>query len=177
DPGMGFGAPDSRHSASNEIPWASWRFISTDYFRAMGIALVKGRAFSEPDYQKPELRRVIISAAVADFLWPDRDPIGRRIILWKGQGNKPAEVIGVVANTRDHGLGSDPTRIVYIPFVGQTSSPVQLVVDSSYTPGRVTSALRAILASAEPGIPISDVQTLGELVNHSLGSEQLNTAL
>ncbi|HEY7211320.1 MAG TPA: ADOP family duplicated permease, partial [Bryobacteraceae bacterium] len=177
DPGMEFGASDSALSLSSAVPWASWRFVSTGYFPAMGISLLKGRDFSDDDFRYREVRHVIISTAIAEMLWPGQDPIGHHMFLWKGQGNKLAEVIGVVANTRDHGLDADPTRIVYIPFMGQTSSPVQLIVHSSYSPSRLASALRAILASIEPGVPVSEVETLDDLVTHSLGSQQLNTVL
>jgi putative ABC transport system permease protein len=54
---------------------------------------------------------------------------------------------------------------------------VQLIVHSSYSPSRLAGALRAILASIEPGVPVSEVETLDDLVTHSLGSQQLNTVL
>jgi putative ABC transport system permease protein len=176
DPGMGFGAPDSPQTAHGDVPWASWRFISSGYFRAMGIGLLKGRDFAEPDYHT-KARRVIVSQTVADLLWPSKDPIGRRIILWKGQGNDLAEVVGVVANTRDHGLDLDPTRVVYIPFDGQTGSPVQLVIHGAASTGQIASSLRSILESIDPKIPISAVETMDQLVSRSLGSKQLNTIL
>jgi putative ABC transport system permease protein len=68
DPGMGFGAPDSPQTAHGDVPWASWRFISTGYFPAMGIGLLRGRDFLEADYHT-EARRVIVSQAVAQLLF------------------------------------------------------------------------------------------------------------
>ncbi|HEX4228620.1 MAG TPA: ABC transporter permease [Bryobacteraceae bacterium] len=176
DPGMGFGALDSLRSANGEVPWASWRFVSTAYFRAMGIRLLKGRRFDEEDYHSAT-RHVVVSEAVADLLWPGEDPIGRRIILWKGQGNRTAEVIGVVAGIRDHGLDADPTRIVYLAFIGLANSPVQLIIHTAAAPGPIASSLRSIMAAIDPKIPVSDVQTMDELVSRSLGSKALNTAL
>ncbi len=177
DPGMSFAALDSTRGQEHGVPWASWRFVSTGYFRTMGISLLAGRDFSDADFHPTDIRKAIVSAAVANLLWPGQNPIGRRIVLWKGQGNKPAEVVGVVANTRDHGLDADPTRIVYLPGVNQTGSPVQLIVESTYAPASLASTLRAIVASIEPGIPVSDVQTLDSLVTESLGSERLNLFL
>src|SRR5581483_1683958 len=60
DPGMGFGAPDAARTANGDVPWASWRFISGDYFRAMGIRLLAGRRFTPADYAG-RVRRVIVS--------------------------------------------------------------------------------------------------------------------
>lgn len=175
DPGMGFGAQDQMTAGT--VPWASWRFISTGYFRAMGIPLLKGRGFADSDFNRAKGRCVIVSEAVAKLLWPGKDPVGRHIILWKGQGNDVAEVIGVAGNIRDHGLAADPTRIVYIPFVGQTNSPVELIVDGTLSTDQVASSLRLILASIDSQIPISGVETMGELVNGTLGSQKLNMAL
>ena len=176
DPGMGFGGTDSARNAAGEVPWASWRFVSAGYFNAMGIRLVKGRNFSDSDLHATT-RRVIISDSVANYLWPNQDPIGRRIVMWKGQGNKEAEVIGVVGSIRDHGLELDPTRIVYLNYIGQWGSPVQLIVRGAATTGPIASSLRAILAGIDPRIPVSDVQTMNELVGKSVGSMQLNTML
>jgi putative ABC transport system permease protein len=136
----------------------------------------KGRGLRESDLRATP-RRVVVSAAVADLLWPGKDPIGQQIILWKGQGNDLAQVTGVVANIRDHGLDVDPTRIVYMPSYGQTSSPVQLVVHGNMPAPRVASSLRSILASIDPKIPVSDVRTMDEVVSRSLSSKQLNAAL
>ena len=176
DPGMGFGAADSARSATGDVPWASWRFISTGYFNAMGIRLLKGRSFNNSDF-KNEIRRVVISESVADYLWPGKDPIGRQIILWKGQGNRKAEVIGVVGSIRDHGLDADPTRTVYIAYMGQWNSPLQLVIRGATSTSPIASSLRSILAGIDPRIPVSEVQTMNQLVSQSLGSVQLNTAL
>lgn len=176
DPGMGFGAPDSARAATIEVPWASWRFVSTGYFRAMGIRLLQGRTFTDSDY-RAELRGVVVSDTVAKLLWPGKDPVGRQIILWKGQSNHVARVIGVVAGIRDHGLDADPIRTVYIPFVGQSGSPAELIIHSAGSPGQIASSLRSILATIDPRIPVSGVQTMDELISQSLGSKQLNTAL
>jgi predicted permease len=176
DPGMGFGAGDSVRQVNGEVPWASWRFISGGYFDAMGIRLLKGRNFSDADLHA-KTRRVIVSDTVANHLWPGQDPIGRQIVLWKGQGNRRAEVIGVVNSIRDHGLDVEPTRTVYIAYMGQWNSPVELIVRGPAPANLIASSLRSILAGIDPTIAVSEIQTMDELVGHSLGSMQLNTAL
>jgi len=171
DPGMGIGARDAA-VATGDVPWASWRYVSGGYFQAMGIRLKRGREFNAADFG-PGPRRVMVSEAVADLMWPGQDPVGRHLLMWKGQSNKDAEVVGVVANTRDHGLDADPTRVVYLPMIGQTYSPVQLVVDGPIT----EPALRAVLAGIDPKIPISKVETMEDLVSQSVGSRRMNAAL
>ncbi len=155
------------HVSAWRLPWASWRFVSSGYFNTMGIRLLKGRRFTDSDFQD-KIRRVVISNSVAAYLWPNQDPIGRHMILWKGQGNRPAEVIGVVASIRDHGLDADPTRIVYMPYVVQWNSPEQVIVKGSASAASIAASLRALLAGIDPRLPISEVQTMDELVAQSL---------
>ena len=81
--GMGIVAAE-RPDESRDIPWASWRRITGDYFKTMGVPLLKGRTFGEQDLiARPW--RVIVSQRLADLLWPGGDPVGRRRILWKGR--------------------------------------------------------------------------------------------
>ena len=88
----------------------------------MGIPLLQGRVFADSDVLgKPW--RVVISKRVAELLWPGQDPVGRRMAIWKGQGKDTAEVIGVVADQRERGLDSEPTRTVYLPAGGAGFSP------------------------------------------------------
>ncbi len=176
DPGMGIVAADNPNPANGNIPWASWRFITSDYFRAMGIPILKGRAFSERD-RKGAPWRIVISRKLAEFFWPGQNPIGRKAILWKGQGNDVAEVIGVVGNIRDRGLDSDPTRIVYIPYYGTSWPVAQVVVRTAESPETIVPSLRSSLAGIDPSLPLSDVRTLNDIVDSSLGTKRLNTTL
>ena len=120
--GMGIVAGE-RPDESRDIPWASWRRITGDYFRTMGVSLLKGLTFGEQDLiARPW--RIIVSQRLADLLWPGEDPVGRQAILWKGQGNQKAEVIGVVGNMRERGLSQPPTLAVYLPAYGAGRSHV-----------------------------------------------------
>ena len=94
----GMGIVAAERPESRDIPWASWRLISKDYFRTMGVAVLKGRTFDERDLvAKPW--RIVVSRRLADQLWPGQDAVGRQVLLWKGQGNQKAEVIGVVGDS------------------------------------------------------------------------------
>jgi predicted permease len=176
DSGMGIVSADHPDPANGEIPWASWRFVSGDYFRAMGIPLLQGRTFSEREH-KGAPWRIVISQKLAERFWPGQDPIGRKAILWKGQGNDVAEVFGVVGNIRDHGLDSDPTRIVYIPYYGTGWPVAQFIVQASESPASLVPLLRSSLTEIDPSLPLSDVRTLEDIVDASVGAKRLNTIL
>jgi putative ABC transport system permease protein len=176
DSGMGIVAADHPDPANGNVPWASWRFITSDYFRAMGIPILQGRAFAERD-RKGAPWRIVISQKLAELFWPGQNPIGRKAILWKGQGNEVAEVIGVVGDIRDHGLDSDPTRIVYIPYYGTGWPVAQFIVRAAENPANLVPLLRSSLTEIDPSLPLSDVRTLQDIVDASVGTKRLNTIL
>ena len=71
--GMGIGAADQPDTPGAAVPWASWRIVSGDYFKVMGLPLVAGRNFTDSEViGKPW--RVVISKRVADLLWPGQNP-------------------------------------------------------------------------------------------------------
>jgi putative ABC transport system permease protein len=169
--GMGFGAADKPSPDSKEVPWASWRLITRDYFRAMGVPLVAGRDFTEQDIMaKPW--RVIISKRLADRMWPRENAVGRTLLLWKGQNDDAAEVIGVAADMRDWSLSEDPSLAVYLPYYGARFSPVQLVIQTRADAGAVAQSLRQALGEIDPSLPLSNVQSLETMVGNSVASRR-----
>jgi putative ABC transport system permease protein len=160
------------------VPWASWRLITPDYFRTMGIPLLRGRAFSSQDEMKRDKPLpTIISKRLAEHLWPGEDPIGRRIVLWRGQGDRPGDVIGVVGNMRERGLETDPTLAVYFPYLGRARSPIQFVVHTAGDPLAFVPTLRSILSDLDPTLPISDIQSMDAVVSDSLSARRFNMLL
>ncbi|HEY6327855.1 MAG TPA: ABC transporter permease, partial [Blastocatellia bacterium] len=158
DPGMGIGAADQPDMQGGAIPWAGWRYVTPEYFKAAGIPLISGRTFDDAD--KPRDLRVIISRRLAELLWPGQNPIGRKAVLWKGQGGPEAEVIGVVADQRERGLDVAPTLTVYLPFLGSGFNQATYLIHTPIDPMKALPSLRATVAEIDPNVPISDVQTM-----------------
>ncbi len=162
--------------AEANIPWASWRMITPDYFQSIGIPLLRGRIFTE-DEEIANPWRVIISQRLADELWPGEDPIGRTALLWKGQGDRPAEVVGVVGNMAERGLDAGPTLATYIPYLGADWSPMHIVVHTTVAPEAIVPDLRAILADIDPDLPISNITNMDEMVGISVAARRFNMLL
>lgn len=176
DPGMGIVAAERPDGDGGRFPWAGWRIVSGDYFRTMGLPLLKGRTFNQHDeIGKPW--RIIVSKRLADTLWPGEDPVGHQALLWKGQSNDPAEVVGVVGNQRERGLDADPTLTVYLPQYGAGPGPVQFGIHTAANPYAVTPALRSILKEIDPNLPLSNVQTMDEVVAKSVAPRRFNMFL
>jgi putative ABC transport system permease protein len=171
--GLGIAAADKPEPPGGSVPWATWRIVTPDYFKAMGLELVAGRSFTKQDViAKPW--QAIISKRAADLLWPGENPIGRTIILWKGQNNRPGTVIGVVSDMRERGLESDPTLAVYFPAGGaMAATTLQLVLHTQGPPQNVVPAVRAIVASVDPNLPVSNVRTLDEIVSASVATRRM----
>jgi MacB-like periplasmic core domain len=177
DPGMGIVAAERPNGDSGgRFPWAGWRIVSGEYFRTLGIPILKGRTFNQHD-QIGKPWRVIVSKRLADTLWPGQDPVGHQALLWKGQSNDPAEVIGVVADQRERGLDSDPTLTVYLPSYGYGPGPMQFAVHTSTSPTALTPTLRSILKELDPNLPLSNVQTMDEVVSQSVAPRRFNMFL
>jgi putative ABC transport system permease protein len=168
--GMGIVAAE-QPDASPEIPWAAWRLITKDYFRTMGVPLLRGRTFDERDLiAKPW--RVIVSQRLADRLWPGQDPVGRQAVLWKGQGNLKAEVIGVVGNMRERGLSEPPTLAVYMPIYGSGADHMYFALHTTATKETLVPMLRAALSGIDRDLPLATVETFGEIVSASTASRR-----
>ncbi len=185
DTGMGI-APVSARDGDRQgpPPWAGWRFITPGYFQAVGLRLLRGRAFDERDKQvwaergqpPPARRVVIISQRLAKQLFPNEDAVGRRVALWKGQGNMEAEIIGVVGDSLERGLASGPTLTVYLPC-GRTALPPEFVLRTRGNPLAVAPSVRSIVASLDPNLPVSDVRSFDELVQRSVSPQRFNVIL
>jgi putative ABC transport system permease protein len=182
DPGMTI---DSNSRAGSRVdhapPWAAWRIVTPDYFRAVGLPLLRGRVFDEHDPPvwaekgKPAPpRRVILCERLAKMLFADTDPIGKSVVTWKGQSNLPAEVVGVVADSHERGPQSGDTLTVYIPY-GRNALTSQFVVHTRGNPLNFVAPVRAILRKLDANLPLADVRSFEEIVELSLSPEKFNT--
>lgn len=179
--GMGIVAADHRDIAERDIPWVSWRAVTEDYFKTMGLAIVRGRGFTDRDRVDSSTGAptpVIVSQRLASRLWPDEDPVGRQAVLWAGQGGDPGVILGVVQDMREDRIEGEPTMAVYFPARGQLGgTSVDLVIHTSDRPERIVPSLRAALTSVDPGLPLYDVRTLEDLVNRSVAMRRFTMVL
>src|SRR5579884_1710545 len=184
DPGMSI---DSQFRESKQggkdVPWAGWRIVSPGYLKAAGLKLIRGRDFNGHDRpvwaekgQPEPQRHVMISQRLAQLLFADTDPIGSHVTLWKGQSNRDAEVVGVVSDSRERGLGAGPALTVYIPN-GANALTSEFVVHTRGNPLAMAPQIRAIAAEIDPNLPVADVRSLDEVVQRSVTPQLFNTLL
>jgi putative ABC transport system permease protein len=184
DPGMNIDASLPTHdSARHSPPWAGGRIISPGYLRAVGLPLLRGRDFNEndpsiwPEPNQPEpVRRVIISDRLAKLLFPNEDPIGKHVTLWKSARDWDAEVIGVVANSRERSLASGPTLTVYLP-PSHNAIPTNFVAQTRGNPHDLAPIVRSIISDIDPNLPVANVRTFEEMISRSVAPQRFNAIL
>jgi len=178
--GLGIAAEGVPERPKTERPrTATYLVVSSDYFRAMGIPLLRGRTFragdDSLDVNGGAPRTAIINQALADSLWPGVDPLGRWI-SWSGRTAKMA-VIGVVANVRFFGLNRPPGPQVYIPIEVAPPASVVLVARGALPPAALLARLRDGVHAVDPSQPVYDARTLDDVVRQSVAVPRTDTAL
>jgi predicted permease len=169
--------------AGQPAPWGDYRLVSPDYFNALRVSLRRGRVFTEQD--GPDAPRVaVVDEELARRYWPGADPIGKRISYGAVQDSVTGqqvpvwvEIVGVVAHVKSEGLDADPRVQVYRPIRQLPAGAPQLVVRTGGDPERLLAALRAAVHEVDPAQPVSQVATLDQLLDRSVGTRRLAVAL
>ena len=164
------------------MPRAELRTADPAYFRAAGIPLLQGRPFATTDVVGSGLV-VIINKVLADRLFPNEDPIGRRI-AWTGDvlrftpiSGDWRTVVGVVANTQDGGLDAEPRAAVFHPFAQSLALGGGIVIRADSNVAALTSAATRIVRSIAPTTPIENVMTVTQIKDQSVAPRRLNAVL
>src|ERR1051326_4745737 len=158
--------------------------VSPDYFRALGIPLIKGRFFSPSDRVEGEKDPmiVIINETLAKHYFGGKDPIGGRIQTGDPNPSSPWEtIVGVVGDVKYSGLDSRPEPAIYVPYnenawVGW-GREMYLVVRSNGSAPQIVPAIRAELAGMDSTLPLAQVRTMDELLDESLVQQRFRTWL
>jgi putative ABC transport system permease protein len=162
---------DGSQDAPGETPGSSYRLTCPGYFGTMGIQIVQGRDFAATDRRAAE-GVVIVNEAAAERYWPGQDPLGKRLRLTATDQEPWLTVIGVVRNVRHFGLDSDIRREIFRPY-SQAAWPVMtVIVKTSMGPAVQASAIRTALRRADPEWPVSNVRTMEEVMQASVGSRR-----
>ena len=150
-------------------PTGQVRVASPEYFRTMGIPVVRGRVFTDQDRSDtPQV--VVISDALARRYFPNEDPIGKRIFAgWRRDGKRfGGEIIGVVGDVRQFGPRQDSPPAYYAAADQWPTDEVVFVVKSATRAAALVPALRAVVRDVDRNLPVFDVQHGDELVWRSL---------
>ena len=160
----------------NEAPLVEYRYIYGDYVRTMGVRLIEGRLLDSRD--RKGATTVMINQAMARKFWPNVDPIGKRF----GQGSdhsKWYEVVGVLADVRSTGLARSVPYEFYQSIEESFSwgATTAVVLTRSDDPLTFMPTARQIVASIDSTLPVTQVQTMEQVVSDSVGQPRLMSSL
>ena len=163
-----------------------WYTVSPGYFEVFRIPIRRGRTFTDRDDGRG-MPVVIINEAMARQYWPDSDPLTDRMVIGRGsmrefETEPERQIIGVVGDTRDGGLNSEPQPMMYIPQaqlpdaanalnVGLT--PIAWVVRTAGDPLVVSDAIQNAIRHAT-GLPVSNVESMRNIASVSTSRERFN---
>jgi putative ABC transport system permease protein len=174
DAAVSFELEGRGQSAFDEKPQASHRPVSSGYFEAMGIPLLRGRSFGTQD-ETPTAAVGVINDVLARRLWPDEDPIGKRIRL---DGHDDwLSIVGIAGNVRHDGLDSPPRPEVYVPYSQDPGRSFTVVLRTSRDPMALTASVKRSVGEVHPELPASRFQAMDATVSGSVAWPRLTTAL
>jgi putative ABC transport system permease protein len=156
-------------SAGQPAPHGMMRYVSADYFKTLGIGLLRGRAFGAEDHAKSE-KVVIIDRLLADRYWPNADAIGQRI--YRGRENADTvywTIVGIVPPVKNSSLETPVTKeTIYFPFPQRPVSSLTLVAKTELAPGALISPVRAAILAIDPEQPLFDMKTMETRLDEAL---------
>ena len=172
---FGFDIEGEPDPGPNEGPEGDFFVISPGYFRTMGIPLLRGRAFTASDIAE-SARVIIINRSLAERYFPDRDPIGERLLVSYGDG-VAAEIVGVVSDVKQRALNVPPAPGYYLPVTQVAWSTMYIALRTKIEAGALVRAVREEVAALDPELSVTDIRTLEERVSASVASPRFNMFL
>jgi putative ABC transport system permease protein len=179
--GTTFGGPFSIEGRpldmSGKPPHATVRTIAPDYFKVMGMTLIKGREFGAEDTDT-SVPVVVINETFARGFFAQNDAIGQRIKLGAPGSPRPWMLIaGVVKDVKSDGLDAESTPEMYMPYSQNVSSGMTLVVRTLSNPSNSVAAVREQVQSIDKDQPVYDIRTLAQLLGEAVAQRRLNMLL
>ncbi len=148
---------------------ADVRMVSGHYFQAMEIPLRKGRLFQDDDVAGKPLV-AIVDDYMARQLWPNQDPIGKRLHIGGiNETDSPwIAVVGVVGRIKQYSLDSDSRIAYYLPQTQYVTRAMNVVMRAGKDPVALTDAVKQQIREINPDLPLYNVSTMQERFDHSL---------
>jgi putative ABC transport system permease protein len=156
-------------------PRVDVRMINSDFFRTMGIPIMKGRDFTEREIVEPEARVIIINETMARRFWANENPLGRRIKL--NREVRWDEIIGVVGDIKTTDLDGEVQPTVYWPHHSWGFAFGAIVARTTVEPTSLAPTIMREIHALDPDVAISDVRTMDDVLWRSTARPRFNTLL
>ena len=168
---------------ASDKPAAQTRLVTADYFKALGIQVVKGRAFTAHDTAIAN-RVAVIDEALARRYWPEGNPIGVHLNIEDAPNGRDVEIVGVVAAVKHVSLDEPVTPTLYTPipqmpeqnvpfFAANSSLAIRTTADASV----LENSIRQVVRSVDPNVPISSSRTMKQVLSGTIAARRFNLIL
>lgn len=156
----------------------AYRAVSPDYFRTMGIPLLRGRTFTNDD-RAGRAGVVIISESMARHFWPNEGAVGKRITLNNATTGPWLSIAGVVGSVRYDELKTEPDSELYTSYQQTLLAPqvASIVLRTSLDPVALAQPVRTAIHQVNANQPVAELKTMSQVVADSLARPRFYTWL
>lgn len=191
----GFVIDDRPLPPREQTPLMEACLVTPDYFKAMNIPLLRGRAFADRDNRAhlagldlskldenereiAALNAIVIDEEFARRYWPGEEAVGKRIRMGSDPDAQKVEVIGVVGRVKMESLNQNSDRVQgYFPFAQVPSGGMTVIMKAASDPNQLVGSVRAAVREIDPDQPIYSPKTMNEIRAESVAGERLNLTL
>lgn len=167
----GFTIEDQPLPSKTDYRLADRRVVTENYFSTMGSPLVRGRSFTRQETESASPGVIMVNETMAKKFWPGQDPIGKVIIHEKLR----YRIVGVVADSHQLGLDTAPRAEMYFP--GRVFPMFSIVIRTTGDPMELANSLTAAVRALDRDLPVSEIHSMTEVVNGTMGQERFGTTM
>jgi putative ABC transport system permease protein len=172
---LGFNIEGRPAIAPSDLPSTNYYAVTPDYFRAMGIRLIRGRTFTPQDDARAP-RVAVINETMARQHFPNEDPIGKRINITNGPDTW-RQIVGIVGDIKQYGVDKATSAQSYEPFAQVPFSSLNVVIRTNGAPAALLGALRPAVYAVDKDQPIGTIRPLEEIMAESIASQRFAMTL
>jgi putative ABC transport system permease protein len=150
-----------------KMPFVNHVVVSPGYFRTLGIPFIRGRDFTDADYQTPHV--MVVAQAFATTYWPGENPIGKRVRFGPPSANGAWEqIVGVVGDTRHANIIGEENPTVYLPYGAYGGDVVpNAVIIKTTDPATLPRDARERITAFDSTLAVTAVRSLGEVIDRA----------
>lgn len=152
------------------------RMATPGYFKTMGMALTRGRQFTDQD-RRDTPAVIIVNESLAAKVWPNEDPVGKRLMIDYNRGKYLYEVVGVTRGVSYYGLRSRPQPELFIPHAQNAYLPMNIVVRTGPYPTQLIKVVKDELRAIDPAQPAHNLVTMEQFIARSLAPDRFSMRL
>jgi predicted permease len=173
DENLGGFTIEGKQPPPHQYVHARYHMATPDYFRALGIPLLRGRFFTEAD-KKDAPNVLIINQAMAELYWPHEDVVGKRLTF----SDKPKDkdwvtVVGVVGSIKDQPNSPGATPAFWWPVLQQPYPDMSLVIRAEGDPHALVDTVRTEVAKLDPALAVADIRLMNQIADTSVATPKL----